>query len=302
VSLTSSRFLQLAPTDHGGLRATADLPWPLPYHLEPRDVLRLVEDVHQLLHDLNNQLSSKGYEPLEELLDKAGFSGLISRAVVDRVARLSKGLDRNEFHNGYPDLLPHGAYPQNRVQHGVEGGLEVKASRSEGGWQSHGPRGGWFCVVQFALDEDESKALWDREPTRVRAVLVAELSTADWSWQPAREGRIRSGTASVKPSGEARLRSGAVWVDPAYEPRHLERLAEAGLKVLRADAPHRILAVFEHDFPGQEVTRNQLAEGLAARAGLGNPARLASLVETAVRELVRSGAVRRVSPGRYRRS
>jgi hypothetical protein len=219
---------------------------------------------------------------------------------VDRVARLSKGLDRNEFHNGYPDLLPHGAYPQNRVQHGAEGGLEVKASRSEGGWQSHGPRGGWFCVVQFALDEDESKALWDREPTRVLAVLVAELSTDDWSWQPAREGRIRSGTASVKPSGEAKLRSGAVWVDPAYQRRHQERLAEARLKVLRSDAPHRILAVFHRDFPGQEVATHQLTEGLAARAGVESSVRLARLVGTALRELVRSGAVQRVGPGRFR--
>ena len=104
----------------------------------------------------------------------------------------------------------------------------------------------------------------------------------------------------MNPVGEAKLRPDPVWVDSACEPRHQERLAEARLKVLRADAPDRILAVFEPDFPGHEVTKHQLAEGLAAREGIGASARPARVVDSALRELVRSGEVRRVSPGWYR--
>jgi hypothetical protein len=82
------------------------------------------------LHELNVQLHARGYERLEELLDPAGFSGLLSRAIVDGIHRQSRALDRNEYHNGYPDLVPHGVYPGNSVQHGTKGGLEHDLSRS----------------------------------------------------------------------------------------------------------------------------------------------------------------------------
>jgi len=74
--------------------------------------------------------------------------------------------------------------------------------------------------VQFELDDDPNKAVVDREPTRVRAVMLAELTEADWSWQPAGPGKIRSGTATIIASGRAKLRAGAVWVDPLYRPTH----------------------------------------------------------------------------------
>lgn len=221
--MSPPRFVQKPSTDSQGLKTDASLP----YNLRPNDVLRMVEDLHDLLHDLNSMLVDRGFDRMEELLDPAGFSGFVSRTIVDRVARLSRGLVRNQFHNGYPDLLPRGVYAADSVQHGTRGGLEVKASRGNASWQSHGPRAGWFIIVQFALDADQCKALQDREPTRVLSVLVAELTAHDWSWQPAGPGRIRSGTASIKPAGAVKLRSGAAWVEPAYQVEHDERLLTA---------------------------------------------------------------------------
>jgi len=218
------RFIERADVDHGGIVDSKELPVPLPYGLTPRDFFRTVEDVHDLLHDVNRLLYSRQYERLEELLDRAGFSGLISRTVASRLARASRSLVVNQFHNGYPDLLARGQYARDSVQRG-EGGLEVKASRNASSWQSHGPRAGWFVVVQFRLDERTEIATQDLEPTRIVAVVVAELTLDDWSWQPAREGHIRSGTATVRPSGALKLRQGAVWVDPNYKQEH-ERLRE----------------------------------------------------------------------------
>ena len=203
------RFIERAQSDPGGTIEVERLPIELPYSLAPKDFFRTVEDVHGLLHDVNQLLYSRQYERLEELLDRAGFSGLVSRTVADRLARSSHSLVVNQFHNGYPDLLVHGQYPRDAIQRG-DGGLEVKASRNSSGWQSHGPRAGWFVVVQFNLDERVEVATQDREPTQIVAIMVAEVSLDDWSWQPAREGRIRSGTASIKSSGALKLRDGAV--------------------------------------------------------------------------------------------
>ncbi|MBZ5739760.1 hypothetical protein [Nocardioides mangrovi] len=289
------RFIELVQTDAAGTRDPADLPVELPYHLAPRDILRCVEDLHQLLHDLNTQLDDKGYERLEELLDPAGFSGLMSRAVVDNIHRQSRALDRNEYHNGYPDLVPHGVYPQNKAQHGDRGGLEVKASRYDGSWQSHGPRAGWFCVVQFEIDDDEDKALKDREPTRIRAVMIAELTKDDWSWQPAKEDRIRSGTASVKVTGRYKLRAGAVWVDPDYEDEHQRLLSRAKLESWAESRDEAVLAYFT-THPDDEVKKQDVIDWLAAEHGLESDD-IKGRVGTGITNLVKTGQVERVKPG-----
>jgi hypothetical protein len=291
------KFFTLAPVAPGGLRQAADLPWQLPYHLDPQDVLRLVEDVHRLLHGLNNQLDEKGYEPMERLLDSAGFSGLISRATADRIARQSTALVLNRWHNGYPDLLPNGAYANDSVAHGALGGLEIKASRYESGWQAHGQRAGWFCIVQFNIDLDEALAKRDREPTKMRGVYVAKLVAEDWSWQPAGEGKIRSGTASVKPSGMEKLRSGAVWIDPAYEQAH--QTALEGLRVRlfdndRADAAVVVALVAA----GKGLHPSEIAAAIAPTIGVTNAKKLESRVRAACKRLTASGALKRTRADR----
>jgi len=290
-------FLRPAPSSRHGLRTAAQLPVQLPYHLQCEDIMRLVEDLHRLLHDLNVQLHERGYERLEELLDPAGFSGLISRAAVDRLARQSRNLFRNEYHNGYPDLVPYGVYPANSVQHGTQGGLEVKTSRYETP-QAHGPRAGWFCVVQLEVDKDEAIAIQQRSPTQILAVMIAELAEADWSWAPAGEGRIRSGTANVKPSGAAKLRAGAVWVRPEYEARHQEQLLVARLNLFRGrakDVVHTILT----DSGTTPLSKVDIVHLAAKAESIGDPARIRPSVERALRDLRNAGTITRVGRGTY---
>jgi hypothetical protein len=288
------RYVERPVADPTGLRDDAALPWELPYNLRARDVLRTIEDLYEMLHEVNVRLHDMGYDRLEELLDPAGFSGLISRSVVDRFERFSRALVRNRYHNGYPDLLPRGAYPGDAVQHGDRGGLEVKASRYESSWQAHGPRAGWFCVVQFDLDRDLTKALHDREPTVVRAAFVAELEANDWSWQPAGEGRIRSGTASVRATGEAKLRLGAVWVDPTYEDAHRARLRGALLGAFSAQADELVHSVLAAAGAGMRAA--EIAEHVAEPAGLPAEA-LRGRVDAAIKRLIRDGLAQRVRPG-----
>jgi hypothetical protein len=293
----SPRFVEKPTAEQVGLRDDADLPWPLPYGLQPRDALRMVEDLYEMLYEVNLRLHEMRYDRLEELLDPAGYSGLISRSVVDRFHRFSRALVKNQHHNGYPDLLPHGAYPGDATPHGDRGGLEVKASRYESGWQSHGPRSGWFCVVQFKLDQDESKALIDREPTGVRAVLIAELNADDWSWQPAAPGRIRSGTASIRASGEAKLRRGAVWVDPVYEAGHQRRLRAALVGTFRSNAREIVQDSLRSQ--SDPVTARHLAERLAPPAHV-EPEAIESSVRSMLKRLVRERAAERVGRGLYK--
>ena len=288
------RYIELVPVPNEGLIEVGDLPYVLPYGLEPRVFLRMVQDVHDLIHRLNTALFEAHHAPLEDLLDPAGFSGMISRTVASRLAAASFDvLAVNTFHNGYPDLVRKGQYPLNSVQHGS--GLEVKASRSDGNWQAHGPRSGWFVWVQFALDDRKDLAAFDREPTHVETVMVADLAEEDWSWQPAGEGRIRSGTASVKATGRAKLRAGAVWIAPSYAEQHAQLLAHARLATFdqgTADAAVRKALAASPD----ELTSRQAATLIAPEFGV-DEARIAGRVEGAFGRLRKRVAIAKEGKG-----
>lgn len=190
----------------------------LPYGLRPAHFLRVAEDIHTFLYELNAQLRQLGYPPLEDLHDSAGFSGLISRFAAERLWRASSGLVLNQYHNGYPDLIPDGRYPNNSIERGDEG-FEIKASRYENGWQGHTIRSGWFAVIQFSID-DRAKGYEQRHPTSVECILAAELRPDDWKWYPAKEGKSRSGTTQIKASGVEKLRQNAAYVSPGYRSTH----------------------------------------------------------------------------------
>ncbi len=280
------RFLEEIRPDPQGLIDTQSLLAELPYGLQPRHILRTIEDVQELISQLNLVLHESAYEPLEDLLDRASFSGLISRTVVNRLAAASQILVVNRYHNGYPDLIRRGEYPQDAVQRGA--GLEVKASRSESSWQSHGPRPGWFIVVQFEIDERTEIARLERNPTRILAAMMARLTEDDWSWTPARSGRIRSGTASVTPGGKLKLREGAVWIDPRYRARHAQLTASLQLTELRRALPDHILDTLAG--ASGFVTVRDLVEVLAPKLSVSS-SEFQSAVRSAVSKLKRHGLV-----------
>ncbi len=69
--------------------------------------LFVTPSAYDLLHDIDARLVEGGHSRLEELLDSAGFSGLISRTACDGFAKHSREL----VNSRYPDLLPRLAPP-----------------------------------------------------------------------------------------------------------------------------------------------------------------------------------------------
>jgi hypothetical protein len=263
----------------------------LPYGLRPRDFFRAVEDVQDLIQDLNSLLDTRSYSRLELLMDPAGYSGLLSRTVADRLSRASVGLVVNGHHNGYPDLIPAGRFPNDAVARSNEG-LEVKASRNEAQWQSHGPRAGWFTVLQFQLDDRDAVPPADRDPTTVVAIMAAELAEIDWSWQPAKEGRIRSGTASVRTTGAVKLRRGASWIRPDYLQRHAQLLLNGRLTLVGAELPDTVRRLISSL---GSPTAGELVEAVAKETDLPGD-RVRGRVSASLRRLVKENSI--VAAGR----
>ena len=96
-------------------------------------------DVYDLLHDINEALLTRGVKRFEETVRAAIFSGILSDTIAASVARHSRVLTENQFHNGHPDLIPEGVYAHDKVQSGHEG-VEVKATKGRGAVDTHGAR------------------------------------------------------------------------------------------------------------------------------------------------------------------
>ena len=172
-----------------------------------RASIAAINDVYAYLHAINAASVEHGYGRLEELMQKAGFSGLLSqsfmRAVAGAFSSESPGLTLNQYPNGRPDLVPRAHYDGDAVKNGDEG-VELKTSRSTSGWQGHNPEGGWLMVFQIAVDA-KTEPIYERDPTRACRVLIAKLRESDWNFsgrgaaaaEPPRRRSIKQGERSL---------------------------------------------------------------------------------------------------------
>lgn len=210
--MAGPRFLERPTAD----LSEADPSVVLPYGLSAAAVVMAVNDLYAYLHAINRASIDHGYSRLEDLMQAAGYSGLISGLAVESMAReteregASPGLRANRRPNGRPDLVPRGVYPGDAVLRGDDG-IEVKASRYGRGWQGHNLEAGWLMVVQF-LPDVVTEPIYDRAPTYIDRILVAQLEEVDWTFSGRSETSRRTITASINPLGYAKLAAGAVYV------------------------------------------------------------------------------------------
>ena len=185
----------------------------LPYGLTAEGIVGAINELHAYLHAINTASVEYGYGRLEDFMQPAGFSGLVSnmivRAVVKAAESATPGLALNRHPNGRPDIVPRATYPDDSVKRGEEG-IEVKASRYTSGWQGHNLESGWLLIVQFDIDT-KTEPLYDRTPTNVSRVMIAHLDEWDWTFSGRRAGSRRTPTASINPHGLRKLETGAVY-------------------------------------------------------------------------------------------
>ncbi len=186
----------------------------LPYGMDAVGVVAAINDLYAYLHALNSASIQYGYDRLEDIMQPAAFSGLISEIMVRSLATFMQnripGLARNLYPNGHPDLIPRAMYPGDAVQNGDEG-IEIKAARNPTSIQAHNTGEGWYAVVEFSCDI-ETTPTYEREPTIIRRVRVAHLLHEDWSFSGRAATSRRTPTASITKIGRAKLDAGAVYL------------------------------------------------------------------------------------------
>ena len=124
----------------------------LPFELRLKDFDLAMQDIYDFFYDINRGLVERGLLRLDDMLRPAIMSGLLSDMLTASLAKHSRTLTVNLFHNGHPDLVVNGVYAGNKVKAGTEG-VEIKTTRKYGvAVVTHGSRNQWMCVFVYAVD------------------------------------------------------------------------------------------------------------------------------------------------------
>lgn len=175
----------------------------LPFELRIEDFRAAVQDVYDFFFDVNRGLTDKGLDRLDDMLRPASMSGIVSDMLTASLCKHSRTLAVNAFHNGHPDLIVRGQYPNNAVKSG-ELGVEVKTTRKAGGAvDTHGARNQWMCVFVYAVDKATEPAK-DRAPMTVREIYLGHVTVDDFRRNA--RGELGTRTATLHAQGIAKLR------------------------------------------------------------------------------------------------
>lgn len=207
------------------LEAAACIPHPLrpdgfneaaaiPYGLSTEHVRLAMQEFLDFLGFLNSQLNTKSIARFEVMLMPANFSSLVGEFMKASIPKYCRTVVANGYHNGHPDLLPAGQFPNDMAQHVTEG-IEIKGSRYASGWQGHNPEDAWLMVFVFDANRgvDGPKGIEPR-PFRFLKVVGAQLEKSDWLFSGRSETSRRTITASVTRTGLAKMEANWIYRDP----------------------------------------------------------------------------------------
>jgi hypothetical protein len=181
----------------------------LPYQLRFDDFSLAMQDVYDFFFDVNTLFHDRGLPRLEEVLRPANMSGTMSDMMTASMARHSRSLCQNNYHNGHPDLIVRGRYELDSVLSG-EHGVEIKTTRKKGGCvDTHGAREQWLCVFVYEIDKVTEPAD-QRRATRFTEVYLAHVTQDDFRRNA--RGELGTRTASLHREGLRKLRDSWVYL------------------------------------------------------------------------------------------
>jgi|SRR5215213_1070804 len=186
----------------------------LPYGLTIKHLQAAMSDFTNFIGFINQQLHSREIERLESMLMPANFSSIVGEFMTSSIPKYCHTLVKNQYHNGHPDMLPKGLYPNDAVQH-VDEGIEIKGSRYLKGWQGHNAEDAWLMVFVFDSNRpvDASKEIPPR-PFKFVMVLGAKITKDDWLFSGRSETSRRTPTASITKSGYEKMMKNWIYKSP----------------------------------------------------------------------------------------
>jgi len=180
----------------------------LPFELRLKDFEMAMQDIYDFFYDVNRGLVQRGLQRLDDMLRPAIMSGVLSDMLTASLAKHSRTLTVNLYHNGHPDLIVSGVYSGNKIKAGSKG-VEIKTTRKAGGAvDTHGARNQWMCVFVYDVD-DSTEPVRDRAPMTVTEIYLGHVSKNDFRKNP--RGELGTRTATLHKNGIKKLRKNWVY-------------------------------------------------------------------------------------------
>lgn len=180
----------------------------LPFGLRLKDFEMAMQDIYDFFYDVNLGLTERGLQRLDDMLRPAIMSGVLSDMLTASLAKHSRSLTVNLYHNGHPDLAVSGVYPGNKIKAGSEG-VEIKTTRKAGGAvDTHGARDQWMCVFVYDVD-NETEPARDRKPMAVTEIYLGQVTKDDF--RKNQRSELGTRTATLHKGGIEKLRKNWIY-------------------------------------------------------------------------------------------
>jgi hypothetical protein len=181
----------------------------LPYSLRLKDFEIAMQDVYDFFYDVNTLFENKGLPRLEDELRAAIMSGMLSDMLTASLAKHSRGLIANRYHNGHPDLIVKGKYAGDAIKSAPDG-VEIKTTRKKGGAvDTHGGRDQWMCAFVYQVD-DQTEPARNRAATRFSEIYLNNVTTSDFRNNA--RGALGTRTSTLGAAGMQKLRSNWIYI------------------------------------------------------------------------------------------
>lgn len=197
------------PLDEGGFNSRCRIP----FGVTTEHVKSSMQEFLGFLGFINDSLRSKNIKRFETMLMPANFSSLVGEFMSLSIPTHCGTIAKNAYHNGHPDMVPKGVFPNDSVQHSNRG-IEIKSSRYLNAWQGHNVEDTWLMVFVFSSNRpvDASRGVAPMS-FRFTKVVGAKLTKADWKFAGRSATSRRTITASVTDSGFAKMEANWVYRD-----------------------------------------------------------------------------------------
>ena len=181
----------------------------LPHQLRLIDFETAMQDVYDFFYDVNVLFQKKGLPTFDDELRPAIMSGMLSDMLTASLAKHSRALTPNHYHNGHPDLIVKGRFANDSVKSGGLGGVEIKTTQKAGGAvDTHGAREQHMCVFVYEVDKVTQPAQ-SRKALRFREVYIGHVVPADFRGNE--RGQLGTRTATLDRYGILKLRNNWVY-------------------------------------------------------------------------------------------
>jgi hypothetical protein len=181
----------------------------IPFGVTTEHLYQSMKEFTTFVQFIDAQLRAQAMARFEDILMAANFNSMVGEFLARTIPKYCRSVVKNNRHNGHPDILPAGKYPNDAAPHAGTDGIEIRASRYLKSWQAHKAEDMWLMMFVFQSGRVNPK---ETEQVGFKFLIVAGglLTKSDW---PTRKSEASHGIheESVTTSAAERLMSNWIY-------------------------------------------------------------------------------------------